>query len=89
MKGYEPVFLWLAFRMDGSEVTELDSGVRSTGSDAFSLDAHPGDAVAAVTDADATDDDVALPATPWTHTLTFWPRSFLPAIGEGVAECRR
>ena len=60
MIGFEPVFLWLAFRMDGSEVTELDSGVRSTGSDAFSLDRQPGDADAADTDADA-DTDVAFP----------------------------
>ena len=56
------MFLWLAFRMDGREVTELDSGVRSTGNDAFSLDAQPGDAAAAaVTGVDA---DVAFPATP-------------------------
>ena len=62
MPGFEPVFLWLAFRMDGREVTELDSGVRSTGNDAFSLDAQPGDAAAAaVTGVDA---DVAFPATP-------------------------
>jgi hypothetical protein len=35
-KTHEPVFLWFAFLIEGNEVTELDSAVRSTGKAIFS-----------------------------------------------------
>ena len=36
MNCFKPVFLWFAFLIEGKEVTELDSAVRSTGKAIFS-----------------------------------------------------